>query len=268
MQPIEIIQAVEKIAPPRLAAPWDRSGVQVAAFRSEVGRAAVMLDPTPAGIARAVQDGAEFIVAHHPLSMQPVFPDKADAYLTVLRLLLSHDVWLYSAHTSLDTSPHGTADWLAEDLDLARVEVLEPTAEEEGATAGFGVVGDLPGPCAYEEFCRRLAGALGRSAWQSCGPRPAWVSRIACCPGSGSGLAGLALAAGADLLITGDVKYHVALETGIRILDVGHFCLEEEMMRRFAARLESVLPVPVTFYPGSDPLAFESAGPDEHYLGG
>lgn len=69
-----------------------------------------------------------------------------------------------------------------------------------------------------------------------------------------------ALASGADVYITGDIKYHSALDaeaSGLRIIDVGHFTLEEEMMRRFAATLAEQLSVPVTFLPGRDPLTGE-----------
>ena len=82
------------------------------------------------------------------------------------------------------------------------------------------------------------------------------IRRIAICPGSGSSLAPEAAAAGADLLITGDVKYHAALEFPLPVLDVGHFSLEEEMMRRFALQLkEQASDVAVQFVPAQDPLA-------------
>ena len=71
-----------------------------------------------------------------------------------------------------------------------------------------------------------------------------------------------ALRAGADVFVTGDVKYHAALDArdgGLRVLDVGHFVLEEEMMRRFAERLAAELSVPVRFFAGSDPLEGERA---------
>ncbi len=260
MKVSEIIDAVEKIAPLGLAASWDHSGMQVAAFRKDAGRVAVLLDPDLERLRAAVADGAEFILAHHPLTMRPVYPDTPGDYLAALQLLLSRDIPLYSAHTSLDASPRGPAAWLAGELLLSGARVLEPTGEDNGLPAGFGFVGDLPTPLDYEEFCRILARILGLESWQACGPKPVRVGRVACCPGSGSGLAAEALAAGADLLITGDVKYHAALEAGIRILDVGHFCLEEEMMRRFAARLQEILSVPVVFHPGRNPLAPERGG--------
>ena len=69
-----------------------------------------------------------------------------------------------------------------------------------------------------------------------------------------------AFAAGADVYVTGDPKYHQAqaVPPGKCILDVGHFSLEEVMMRRFAADLAGSLgpngPA-MRFFPGNDPFS-------------
>jgi dinuclear metal center YbgI/SA1388 family protein len=129
---------------------------------------------------------------------------------------------------------------------------------------GFGEVGELPEPLPYDAFAERLAGLLGRGFWTQTGPRPETVARVAYLPGSGASALDAALAARADVFITGDVKYHQALDAagaGLHVLDVGHFSLEEEMMRRFAAELEAELPgVEVRFFPGRDPFAVRMNG--------
>lgn len=267
MKVVDIINFIEKIAPCSQAASWDRSGIQVAAMREHASQVAVMLDPSLTQVEKALAAGADFILSHHPLSMTPRFPDQADGYLALLSALLGRKAWLYSAHTSLDANPCGPVRWLAEALGLTGVATLEATggpaacpeagAAEGGQAYGFGFIGDMPQPLPYGDFCHVLAAALGKASWQACGPQPAVVRRVACCPGSGSSLFSLAADAGADVFITGDVKYHSALETPLRALDVGHFCLEEEMMRRFALWLGEALSVPVRFWPGEDPLAPE-----------
>lgn len=269
MKVTDIIAVIEKTAPLSIAAPWDKSGVQVASTRSEVQSMAVLLDPTLEGLERAVGTGADFILTHHPLSMTPRYPDKDDTYLAILSLLLKRDTWLYSSHTSLDANPDGPVRWLAEDLGLTRISTLEPSGVEgplsssgEQREYGFGFTGTLAKPITYAEFCTKLAGALSRSDWQGCGRRPEVVFRVACCPGSGSSMLSAAVDVGADVYISGDIKYHSALEAlsaGLRVLDVGHFVLEEEMMRRFARQLDMELDIPVHYVPSRDPLAVEHA---------
>lgn len=259
----DIIDIIESVAPPAAAASWDASGVQVAGFRQTVSKVAVMLDPALPGLRQAVDAGADFVLAHHPLSMKPRYPNRQDAYLSILSLLLRHDVWLYSAHTSLDGNPGGPVRWLGDELALEGMRLLEPDPASAGMY-GFGFAGTLPQPLPYGGFCTLLARALGREEWQACGPAPATVRRVACCPGSGGSMLDAALREGADVFITGDVKYHAALDAqtcGMRVLDVGHFILEEAMMRRFAGQLEQQLAVPVIFVPSTDPLAAERLHP-------
>ena len=260
MKTSEIITHIEKIAPPGNAAPWDNSGMQVAAVRDTVSHLALMLDPTPVGIATALKNGADMILSHHPLAMTPRLPSVLDDFRTILALLFSRDVPLYSAHTSLDANLRGPAAWLADAFALTGRQTLERTAEHpEGEPHyGFGLVGDLPAPLPYGAFTDALANALGKSAWRASGPMPETVSRLAYCPGSGESLLHTAAALGADVYITGDMKYHAALEAPIRALDVGHFVLEEIMMRTFADQLrESLAPVTVSYFEATDPFVFE-----------
>ena len=271
MKQTELTALIERTAPLGLAAPWDHSGVQVASRRENVARLAVCLDPTPESVRNALSWGAEMILAHHPLTLEGRFTDRLDSYHEVLSLLFRADVPLYSAHTSLDANPAGPVAWLAEELGLRRMgapdglsamplPVLEETGSmERDGTAypcGFGVVGD----CSVDMTPDDLKNMLGQWLVGSCprlaGILPERIRRIAVCPGSGSSLAPEAAALGADVLITGDVKYHAALEFPLPVLDVGHFSLEEEMMRRFALQLKvNVSDVAVQFVPAQDPLA-------------
>ena len=251
MQQGELITLIERTAPPHLAAAWDHSGLQVAAERTQINRLAVCLDPTPAAIRSALESGADMILSHHPLLMQPRFLNQLDAFHEAARLLLSSGVPLYAAHTSLDANPYGPVTWLAHELDLRDLIVLEPAVDPG---YGLGVVGHLPESISDQELLYRLTPWLRGGHTVLAGPAlPGTdIKRIALCPGSGGSLLKAAAAAGAAVMITGDINYHAALESPISILDVGHFLLEEEMMRRFAAALSSALPV--TFITGRDPV--------------
>lgn len=249
-----LIARIEQTAPLRGAAAWDKSGVQIASSRERIAKCAAMLDPLPEQIEAALAWGAEFVLTHHPLSMEPRFLDRLDDYHRVASLVLGREAWLYAAHTSLDAQPEGPAGWLAHELELSGTRILEQTTTEQAL--GFGLVGDLPEALSWSEFQTRLRGVLKRGFWLRSGPLPARVRRVAYCPGSGSSLLGKAFAAGADVYVTGDMKHHQMLEAKVAVLDVGHFSLEEEMMRRFALSLEDDLRLGgthITFFPGQDP---------------
>lgn len=256
MKPAEIINFIEKTAPLHLAAPWDSAGMQVATLRAEIRRLAVCLDPTPATVGQAVDIGAEFILSHHPLLMKGRLPAVADSYHTVLSQLFQHGAGLYAAHTSLDINAQGPAAWLASELHLSDCAILEVTgALPNGSPCGFGMMGTLPEAMDMPSLMQTLKQHIKIDDAAYCGNVPARIRRVALCTGSGASLAPAAKALGADIFITGDVKYHAALETPLCMLDVGHHSLEEEMMRRFAQQLEkTLLGVDVRFIPSASPF--------------
>lgn len=330
----ELISMIEATASPRWAASWDRGGVQVAAGKKRVGKLAVGLDPAPDLIDHALAWGADFILVHHPLALKPELPARPNGYHHVLGALLRHDSWLYAAHTSLDVQPRGPVRWLAEELGLQNVSVLEETGrrvgrwfrilgpedrieqvaqgldgrpgvevhvlgaralevvaapgsdfEVYGAVSGaedgtlrvvsheldlpmeplgFGFVGDMPEPAPWEKFYEVLKRLLGGPPKALAGSVPETVSRVACCPGSGASLLGRVGKVGAQVYVTGDLKYHdaqAAREMGYLVVDVGHFVLEERMMRIFSEELRRKLThgaVEVAFFPGTDFLSSPS----------
>ncbi len=254
-----LIEKIEKTAPLRYAAKWDKSGIQIAAPSKTITHLAVMLDPCLASVRAALELGADFLLAHHPLSLTPCLPDEMNEYREVLKMVLQKDVVLYSAHTSLDANPLGPVRWLAHVLELADTQLIEKT-DPETPNIGFGFCGNLPHPLTQKEFANRLK-AQGITSWRKTGNWPEKISRVACCPGSGASLARRAFSLGAEIYITGDIKYHQALEIapyGLT-LDVGHFILEEKMMSVWAQTLQLELQgqIRVSFIAGIDPFCYE-----------
>ena len=283
----ELISIIERTAPLSLMAEWDHSGVQVASARAEIRHLAVCLDPAPEQLRAAVEAGADMVLTHHPLAMRPAWTSTLNGYTDALSILYRHDVPLYASHTTLDANPLGPSAWLPDELGLSDRVILEKTGtftapdgtQQEG---GFGCAGTLREPLTLSELCRIMRTHLPLermcSVARLIGDPAREVRRVAVCTGSGSSLMEEAAAAGADVFITGDVKYHDALALASRhdvrspnfcpmaILDVGHFSLEEEMIRRFALLLDRKLDdVTVTFLPGRDPflpLTFLSEVPE------
>jgi len=258
MQLHEIIDIIEKIAPLSGAASWDNSGMQVAGHNTPVHTLALCLDPSPAAIRRAAQLEAQLLITHHPLLLTPRLPSAPDAFHEALSLLFKADMALYAAHTSLDTAMDGPAGWLARELALQEMRVLEPCPCRTAPLQGFGCVGDLPEPLSLDDLLVRLARHISLDGACLSGPPvdgARLFKRIAYCPGSGASLIQAAAGAGADIFLTGDVKYHSALDAPLPLLDVGHHPLEEEMTRRFASVLsERLSGTRAHFLPSTNPI--------------
>ncbi|MEA3334115.1 MAG: Nif3-like dinuclear metal center hexameric protein [Pseudomonadota bacterium] len=120
---------------------------------------------------------------------------------------------------------------------------------------GSGRIGELEDDMILAEFADLVKLRLGISSLRLIGGEPQRkVKKIALCGGSGFSFYKSAQAAGADLFITGDIKYHEAREVidqgGIPILDAGHFATERPVLEVCAAWCREFLseystPVPV-----------------------
>ena len=101
---------------------------------------------------------------------------------------------------------------------------------------GVGAVGDLPAPEPLADALERVRRTLRPSWIRLAGPRRKTVRRVAIVGGSGAEFAGAAREAGADLYVTGDVKYHQALEAaaaGMPVADIGHGSGERWILPEF-----------------------------------
>lgn len=117
--------------------------------------------------------------------------------------------------------------------------------ERRGDAGMVGRIGVLGEPISLDELAQRTADAVDFGALRVAGDRAAQVQRVAVVPGSGSDFAGEAAAAGADVLITGDVSHHRALDAvarGVAVIDAGHAPTEKPGLGRLYAAVSDMIP--------------------------
>jgi len=105
-----------------------------------------------------------------------------------------------------------------------------------GLGGGVGAVGNLPEPVPLDAFLAGAQRTLRASCIRAAGPRRKTVRRVAVVGGSGAEFADAARDAGADVFVTGDVKYHQALEAAagtMPVVDVGHGAAEQWILPEF-----------------------------------
>lgn len=105
---------------------------------------------------------------------------------------------------------------------------------------GLGRIGRLAAPVTLADFAARVKQDLRCQAPRLVGDPAARISKVAVCGGSGASLIHEAARQGADVLVTGDVKYHEARNAeslGLALIDAGHFATERLMVEELAARL-------------------------------
>lgn len=107
---------------------------------------------------------------------------------------------------------------------------------------GLGRIGRLPQPLPLQDYARQISAALGTNSLRLVGNLERSIAKVAVCGGSGASLIFEAERQGADLLVTGDLKYHDAqnaLALGLALVDAGHFATEQVMVPGLAAKLRA-----------------------------
>lgn len=121
-----------------------------------------------------------------------------------------------------------------------------PLANTGAAEYGIGRIGALPRPQTAAVFLSRIKEALHFREVRLVGAREnQWISTVAVCGGAGASLMPDALRAGADALVTSDVRHHEFVDAGAQnfvLVDAGHAATETPGARALADRLREALP--------------------------
>ena len=126
--------------------------------------------------------------------------------------------------------------------------------------AGSGMIGDLPASVPTGDFLQKLKDVFQTGCIRHTKPLSESVKKIAICGGAGSFLIEDAIRAGADVFVTGDIKYHdfFRAEDKILIADIGHyeseqftkeliFTILEQKFTNFAPQISKVNTNPVKY---------------------
>ena len=196
------------------------NGLQVEG-RAEVRTLVSGVTASLALIDAAVERGADAILVHHGL-----FWRGHDGRLTgwlrerVARLI-TNDINLLAYHLPLDAH----AEW-GNNVQLGRELGLQ--ADGRFGEQQLGFIGPAGALADVDRLAATAAGRLGRAPVLVPGDgRP--LSRIAWCTGGAQGYFEAAIAAGADVFITGEIsepQAHYARETGVAYIACGHHASE------------------------------------------
>lgn len=208
MEKSEIICRIENFAPLETQEKWDCSGFAVETAEPEINRVMLALTVTQDVYCQAKEQKCDMIISHHPLFSVP---------------LSWSDIDIYCAHTNFDKANGGTTDMLIESIFprplMEREHLLE---QSEIANAGEGFVKYVELKYEISDFIEKLKTISPNLRYVN-NKNITRLKKIAFCAGSGSEFIHEAFENGADALVTGDLKFHTALESPIVLFDVGHF---------------------------------------------
>ena len=221
----EIYHILDGYAPFSLQESYDKSGLLVGDPAQDVKKVMLTLDITTPVVKEAAACGAGLILAHHPVIWDPlrsISPEHPVWHL------VQNQISAICSHTCLDIANGGLNDFVGEMLAevLPLTGEMAPLAELSGGRT-LGRTAELAETLNAEQLARHLKTVFGcRSLRYAKGANAENIRKIAWCTGSGGDLIPDAIAAGADVLITGDCKHSVWMEAqnrGFTLFDCGHF---------------------------------------------
>lgn len=238
----DVLTELEAIAPLRFAEPWDNVGLLVGDASQAVSAALLAIDYTPAVAREARELGCDLVVAYHP----PIFEAlKRVVAPGPVYEAIRDGIALYSPHTALDVAPGGTNDFLADVIGIVTERAPLRPGQLPGEPAGMGRIGALAEPAPRADVVARIKRGLGVDALLVAGPEDGLVRRAAACAGACGALVDDALAQGADLYLTGELRHHDALRAaraGVTVVCALHSNSERGVLPRIKDRLAARLP--------------------------
>lgn len=193
MNKYDLVRKIEEFAPLETQEKWDASGWIINGANKEVNKVLFALTITPKIVEQAVANECDMIISHHPLFYLP---------------LEYKNINMYCAHTNFDKAIGGTTDLLLNALQL--------TGRPDGE---FVRIVEFEQDVSVEFFKSKLLQISPKLRYVNNNDVKT-IRKVGFCAGSGSEFID---ETDCDAFVTGDLKFHKAIESEKVVFDIGHF---------------------------------------------
>lgn len=220
----DIYNILDEVSPFCLQEKWDNSGLLVGSFEDEVKRVYVSIDMDEEFLMSVEQNS--LIITHHPLIFAPLKRINYDNYCTkLLKILIQKNISLISMHTNIDKTHLN--------MYVAK-EVLKLDVIEKEDINDFIIYANVNKN--FDEFAKEITSKLKIDYTNvvKCSDK---VEKVAIVTGAGMSLLSEVKA---DCFLTGDIKYHDAMDAksrNISLIDIRHY----ESEKYFSTLLVGIL---------------------------
>jgi dinuclear metal center YbgI/SA1388 family protein len=212
------------------------NGLQVEG-RKEISKLVTGVTACQELITAAVEAGADALLVHHGYFWRGEDQSISGIKKARIEALLKHDVSLFAYHLPLDVHRE-----FGNNVQLAKILGIEIDGElGKQNNHPIGLVGTISEDTDFESLKAFIADKLDRQPLAIEGnSKP--IRSIAWCTGAAQNYIELAVAAGVDAYITGEVSeptVHIARESGIHFFSAGHHATERYGVQAIGGYLAS-----------------------------
>ncbi|ARR00696.1 Nif3-like dinuclear metal center hexameric protein [Campylobacter porcelli] len=208
MKIFEIYAILDSIAPFELQESWDNSGLIIGSMNDEFDDIVLSLDLDSTIVASAKPN--TLFITHHPLIFKGLKRVDSSKYPSnLIKMMIKKDISLISMHTNYDK------------VVLNRFVLSEILGYQDYEQYGDFIL-KFEVNQSFEEFVSRIKSKLNLPTLRVV-KGSEFIKTAAICTGSGSELIG---SFEADCFLSGDFKYHTALESyenSLSLIDINHF---------------------------------------------
>ena len=203
----EIYAFLDALSPFALQESWDNSGLQIGDFNQEIEKIVLSIDVDEMLIDSMEENS--LLITHHPLIFGGLKQLDFGKYpANLIRKMVQKNISNISMHTNFDKT-HLNEYVVTEILGYE-------IAQKDGFVAYFDIDED------FDIFASNVASAFSLPHVK-CVKNSGSVKRVALTTGSGGSLI---KSINAECFLTGDIKYHDAMEAksiNLSLIDIGHF---------------------------------------------
>ena len=237
----EIYKILDEISPFASQEEWDNSGLLVGSFEASAERVYLSLDVDDELLDEAQPNS--LIITHHPLIFKGLKSLNLDKYpSSLIAKMMAKNLSLIAMHTNYDLSHLN---------EYVLSEILGFTPKERD---GFLLYADVN--LSFDELCVSVKDKFKLEILRVVkAQKNECIGRLAFCTGSGGDLIGEVRA---DVFLTGDIKYHQALEAAhnnLNLIDIGHFESERYFGESLAKYLQN-LAIPTIISNSKNPFSY------------
>lgn len=235
----DIYAILDQLSPFSLQEKWDNSGLILGDFDQTITTIALSIDVDEALIRELPQN--TLLITHHPLIFSGLKQLNTQHYpANLLTQMIHKNISNIAMHTNFDQTHLN---------DYVATEVLGYTITAKEGFVTYFEVND-----SFERFSIRVKEKFNLEVMRSVQSHE-WIGQCALVTGSG---ASLMRTINAECLLTGDLKYHDAMEAkalGISLLDIGHYESEHYFGTILERHLEK-LGLSVIISPSQNPFTY------------